>query len=43
LVVSTLPIASLSLIAPLLTLIGLVFLLWSIAVEQKEQVNTHSN
>ncbi|HHU6751548.1 TPA: MFS transporter [Staphylococcus pseudintermedius] len=43
LVVSTLPIASLSLIAPLLTLIGLVFLLWSIAVERKEQVNVDSN
>ncbi|MDE9751835.1 MFS transporter [Staphylococcus delphini] len=43
LVVSTLPVASLSLIAPLLTLIGLVFLLWSIAVERKEQASAHSN
>lgn len=43
LVVSALPIASLSLIAPLLTLIGLAFLLWSIAVERKEQANPHLN
>ncbi|PCF34004.1 hypothetical protein B5C00_06105 [Staphylococcus delphini] len=43
LVVSTLPVASLSLIAPLLTLIGLVFLLWSTAVERKEQASAHSN
>lgn len=43
LVVSSLPIASLSLIAPLLTLMGLVFLLWSIAVERKEQTNPHLN
>jgi DHA1 family inner membrane transport protein len=36
-VVTQLPVASLSLIAPILTLIGLVFLIISIQVEKKEQ------
>lgn len=35
-VVTNLPIASLSLIAPILTLIGLIFLVISIRVEKKE-------
>ncbi|MDW3865325.1 MFS transporter [Staphylococcus saprophyticus] len=38
-VVTNLPIASLSLIAPLLTVIGLIFLLVSIRVEKKEGLN----
>ncbi|HLR20207.1 MAG TPA: MFS transporter [Staphylococcus sp.] len=37
-VVTNLPIASLSLVAPILTVIGLLFLLISIAVERKESV-----
>lgn len=38
-VVTNLPIASLSLIAPILTVIGLIFLLVSIRVEKKEGLN----
>lgn len=39
-VVTNLPVASLSLIAPILTLIGLVFLFINIAVEKKERITT---
>ena len=39
-VVTNLPVASLSLIAPILTLIGLVFLFINIAVEKKESITT---
>lgn len=39
-VVTNLPVASLSLIAPILTLIGLIFLFINIAVEKKESITT---
>ncbi|MFW0760524.1 MFS transporter [Staphylococcus cohnii] len=39
-VVTNLPVASLSLIAPILTLIGLIFLFINIAVEKKERITT---
>lgn len=40
LVVTHLPVASLSLIAPILTAIGLIFLFISVAVEKKEGMTT---
>lgn len=39
-VLTNLPVASLSLIAPILTLIGLIFLFINIAVEKKESITT---
>src|SRR5699024_9413598 len=39
-VVTNLPVASLSLIAPILTVIGLIFLFINIAIEKKENITT---